>query len=233
MQMPEMDGLEATRQIRQRWAETEGPYIIAMTANAMQGDREMCLAAGMNDYVSKPVRVNELVAALSRGAKTQETRSRAAEQGGSGGTEENLGEIEAVVMEERTKIGSRKSEIANRKSQIVNPLDPAAMEALLEVIGRERELLVELIDSFLETAPPLLARLRQGVAQGNAAEVRTAAHTIKSSGRDFGATRLAELCQMLEDMGKAGALDRAAELAVQVEAEYEQVKAALEAEREA
>jgi DNA-binding response OmpR family regulator len=64
---PEMDGLEATRQIRQRWAAADEPYIIAMTANAMQGDREMCLAAGMNDYVSKPVRVHELVAALSRG----------------------------------------------------------------------------------------------------------------------------------------------------------------------
>ena len=107
------------------------------------------------------------------------------------------------------------------------------METLLEVIGGERELLVELIDSFLETAPPLLARLNQGVAQGNAAEVRTAAHTIKSSSKDFGATRLAELCQELEDMGKAGTLGGTAELAAQVEAEYRPVKAALEAEREA
>ena len=99
---------------------------------------------------------------------------------------------------------------------------------MLEIIGGERELLVELIDSFLETAPPLLARLRQGVEQGNAAEVRTAAHTLKSSGNDFGATRLAELCQTLEEMGKAGTLESATELAAQVEAEYEPVKAALE-----
>ena len=58
-----MDGLAATRNIRKLQVVTQ-PHIIAMTANAMEGDREMCIAAGMNDYVSKPIRVNELVEAL-------------------------------------------------------------------------------------------------------------------------------------------------------------------------
>jgi PAS domain S-box-containing protein len=65
VQMPEMDGLEATRMIR-KLTRTTQPHIIAMTANAMEGDREMCIAAGMNDYISKPIRINELVEALMR-----------------------------------------------------------------------------------------------------------------------------------------------------------------------
>ena len=64
VQMPEMDGLEATRQICARWPVPRRPALVAMTANAMQGDREMCLAAGMDDYISKPIRSEELAAAL-------------------------------------------------------------------------------------------------------------------------------------------------------------------------
>jgi CheY-like chemotaxis protein len=69
VQMPEMDGLEATRQIRAKSADG-GPRIVAMTANAMEGDREACLAAGMDDYVGKPIRVHELLAALEQTPST-------------------------------------------------------------------------------------------------------------------------------------------------------------------
>jgi CheY-like chemotaxis protein len=65
VQMPEMDGLEATRRICARWGPGERPRIVAMTANAMAGDREMCLAAGMDDYLTKPIRVERLVEALA------------------------------------------------------------------------------------------------------------------------------------------------------------------------
>jgi CheY-like chemotaxis protein len=66
VQMPEMDGLEASRHICERWPEASRPRIVAMTANAMAEDRELCFAAGMDDYLTKPVRPDELVSALAR-----------------------------------------------------------------------------------------------------------------------------------------------------------------------
>jgi CheY-like chemotaxis protein len=66
VQMPELDGLDATRQICERWPEESRPHIVAMTANALPEDREACFEAGMNDYVAKPIRAEELVAALKR-----------------------------------------------------------------------------------------------------------------------------------------------------------------------
>ena len=64
--MPELDGLDATRRIRERRRRTARPHIVAMTANAMQEDRDACLAAGMDDYVAKPIRPDELAEALRR-----------------------------------------------------------------------------------------------------------------------------------------------------------------------
>ena len=71
VQMPELDGLEASRRITARWLPQNRPRIVAMTANAMQGDREDCLAAGMDDYLTKPIRVEQLVAALLHSAPTK------------------------------------------------------------------------------------------------------------------------------------------------------------------
>ena len=73
IQMPEMDGVEATRRILERWPEGERPWIVAMTAEAMAGDRERFLEAGMNDYVVKPIRIEELVTAIRRTPRRGET----------------------------------------------------------------------------------------------------------------------------------------------------------------
>ncbi len=77
LQMPEMDGLEASRQIRLRLPADRQPKIIALTANAMQGDREMCLAAGMDDYITKPVKMHEIAAAIRRQFGPRDTKPAA------------------------------------------------------------------------------------------------------------------------------------------------------------
>ncbi len=76
VQMPEMDGLEASRRIVASTVRGERPHIVAMTANAMQGDRETCLAAGMDDYVSKPIRVEQLIESLNRVTARPELQDR-------------------------------------------------------------------------------------------------------------------------------------------------------------
>jgi len=93
VQMPEMDGFEASREISRRWPANERPRIVAMTANAMQGDRELCLAAGMDDYVSKPIRVDELVAALTRepGAWRRERTGHVPARGGDASSDPRRG----------------------------------------------------------------------------------------------------------------------------------------------
>ena len=194
MQMPEMDGLAATRQIRQLFTNPKEPYIVAMTANAMPGDRELCLQAGMNDYVSKPVRIEALVKAL-----------------------------------ENSKAGRQDMAARRLKKPPADQaeLDQEAIAMLLEVIGGEEELLAELIQSFLEEAPALINNLREAQDKGDSAGVRLAAHTLKSSGNDFGASEFARLCQELEDLGQDGRLQETALLIDQLEAEYNRVENAL------
>ena len=214
MQMPEMDGLEATRKIRRRESSSTQPYIIAMTANVMKEDQDACFAAGMDDYLSKPIRVEELVGALRRSHSLT-------------GLALDTGESIAPVQAPK----STPPELAPQAKPPGTVLDRAALDKLLALVGGEQDLLGELIDSYLQDTPPLLVALRRCLDEGNAAGLRQAAHPLKSSSRDFGATRLSELARELEEMGKAGTLEGAAALVALVEAEYLSVKAALEAVR--
>ncbi len=209
IQMPEMDGLEATRQIRNRWPVGEGPRIIAMTANVTREDRQACMEAGMDDYLAKPVRVDELVAALSKSHHLLETGTRAAD---------------AI----RSRTVSRPGPLSTDVPAPDAAFDPVAIDKLLELVGGDRNGLVELIDSFLNDLAVLLKDLRHAVSTEDTELLRRAAHTLKSSSRDFGAIRLSELCQQLEAKAKAEVLNGAAELVQQVEAEYERVKVELD-----
>jgi PAS domain S-box-containing protein len=184
VQMPELDGLEATRRIRDRFRSTDGPTIIAMTANAMEGDRDACLAAGMDDYLAKPIRVDELSAALAR---CRPVRAR-------------------------------------------ETLDQSALDALASSLGgggEGRSAVGELVDTFLDDAPTLMATLHGAVERGDAEAARRAAHSLKSNGATFGAEPFAELCRELEARTREGELDAAPGLLARAEEEWERVREAL------
>jgi len=214
VQMPTMDGLEATRRIHQRWPEGRRPHVIAATASAMEEEREACLAAGMDDYLSKPVRVEELAAALRR-CRPHVAPQPPAPAGGSGEG--------AQVPPDREPQG---------QPAITGVLHPPALERLVETIGDDRSLLTALIDTFLSDAPRLVEAARRGLEHRQTDEVRRAAHTLKSNGATFGATSLSELSRQLEGLARSGTLEGADELIARIDAEYEQVRIALERVRE-
>jgi HPt (histidine-containing phosphotransfer) domain-containing protein len=108
-------------------------------------------------------------------------------------------------------------------------LNPAALENLRIMVGGDDAFLLELVDTFLEDAPGLLADMRRSVEERDAVLLRRSAHSLKSNSAEFGATDLHSLCRELEDMAKAGTLDGTPAKIAQVEVEYERVRAALQA----
>lgn len=108
-------------------------------------------------------------------------------------------------------------------------IDRAVLDGLLDSLGGDREFLSELLQTYFEDAPVQLAALHSALAAGDAEAFRRAAHSLKSNSANFGALNLSGMCKELEDRGKAGALDGAAEKVALAETEYLRVKAALEA----
>jgi PAS domain S-box-containing protein len=207
VQMPEMDGYEATAEIRKREGQDDRHTpIIAMTANAMQGDREKALEAGMDDYVSKPVDPGELEAVLERWIPQAERET-------------------ADLDEQRTTDGS-----VGALGGATDPLDRSVILGLRELGGPE--LLTELGGLFLEDVPSQLEALREAIEGGDAASVERVAHTLKGSCGNMGATRMSTICAELQDVGHSEELERAVVLVERLGAEFGRVRAALEAEVE-
>lgn len=236
MQMPEMDGLEATRQIRQRYRPEQQPYIIAMTANAMQGDRELCFDAGMNDYITKPIRVEALVAAMKRCPSPPELRQQRQQVATPPIPDAPPPPPDVPAPPPPDPATAPLSPVlpappppdSDSPDQV---LDHVSLAKLLDVIGNEADVFVELVDSFLGEAPTMLHALRRSLEQDDATSMRIAAHTLKSNSNDFGALAMADLCQELEHMSKTGIVDGATDYVAQIEAEYVQVERLLRAMR--
>ncbi|XXF75431.1 response regulator [Myxococcaceae bacterium GXIMD 01537] len=212
MQMPEMDGLEATRAIRQQIPASEQPWIIAMTANAMESDRRQCLAAGMDDYLSKPLRVEALVAALQQ-SRPRYPRAPTPVAAGTWGVPAPRPPPEPV--------SSQLPEVPG--------LEPSALLRLRDGLGEQADrVLPELIDTALQNMPGLLGEARTALGRGNADDLGRAMHTLKSNAAYFGATALESLCRDIEHRADSNALDGMAMMLGRCEVELERTRGLLE-----
>ncbi|MEM0980324.1 MAG: response regulator [Cyanobacteria bacterium P01_H01_bin.58] len=174
MQMPEMDGLTATQKICAHYSTTERPYIVAMTANAMEGDRDRCLAAGMNNYISKPVQVSELVAALTKcPCHLPETQP------------------------------SSEAETPLSLADPVNVLDQAMLNDLVQFLGANASIyLQDIVSAYTDEATQLLQQLGRALDQGSSEQVAVVAHSLQSSSIAIGATRMSSLCTHIQQLGQ-------------------------------
>jgi len=220
-QMPEMDGFTATAAIRAWEAETgrSRTPVIALTANALAGDREACLAAGMDDHLGKPYTLAQLREMLDRWVP------RAASEPPRGRDEPAAPAVPPV------RVPAAAAEPGNGASPA--RLDQNALQRIRELeTGGTSEILREVIGIYLSDTPTLLVKLERAAADGQPSEIAKAAHAMKSASRNVGAAVVAEHCARIETAGKSGSIAGMAESVAAVRAEYELVVPLLEEEVE-
>ena len=210
VQMPEMDGLTATEQICHLYPATERPWIIAVTANAMQGDSEKCLQVGMDDYISKPIRFNTLTQALTRCA----SRLKNPEQ-----------DTQHATIEIAQKSITTTEQFSNGDTSL---LDYKALQNTIDTMGMEpRECLSTLLDIFLCESKSLIETMESAIFEQDGSKLNFAAHTLKSSSASLGLTALSAQCQQLEKKGLEQDLSQTERIMSEVQALYEKVEPAL------
>jgi CheY-like chemotaxis protein/HPt (histidine-containing phosphotransfer) domain-containing protein len=177
--MPVMDGFELTETIRQR--EAGGSVrlpIIAITANALQGEAERCLSCGMDDYISKPLEMSRLREVLARWVPGRAATAGKAEP----------------------------DDTATPESAVSGPKPPSSgvidLRALTDVFGDDEATIGEILEAFIDPAQAIAADLDAAVIKDDSEGVKAAAHKLKSAARSIGAHGLADLCQALETAGK-------------------------------
>jgi PAS domain S-box-containing protein len=200
-QMPDMDGFEATRALREREAAAGAPRlpVIALTAHAMAGDREQCLAAGMDGYLAKPYGQQQLEETIRHHVEHQREVAAAP----------------AAAVSDTVGEGLDRSALDN-----IRALDKSGGSAVLR----------RLIGIYLKSAPELVRAMRHAADAGDAAAVGRAAHSLKSSSLNVGAARLGSLCREIETAAKSTPPATSVALVAALESEYLRVAQLLGAE---
>jgi signal transduction histidine kinase/CheY-like chemotaxis protein/HPt (histidine-containing phosphotransfer) domain-containing protein len=188
MQMPILDGYGAVREIREIERTRNSPRtpIVAMTAYAMQGDREKCLVAEMDDYLSKPARPTEIIAMLEKLV------------------------VGGGPQSDQTGLTSPTGPTGQRTSEESTPVFDRA--DLLERLGGREEMLARFITMFNGNVKGYMAALEEAIAQSDAEQIRIQAHTIKGAAGNISASRMKATASILEERAREGQLDAVAEL---------------------
>ncbi|MDH3237576.1 MAG: response regulator [Deltaproteobacteria bacterium] len=205
-QMPVLDGYEATRILRAREKEIGGGRltVVALTANALPGDSDRCLTVGMDDYLSKPFTIQKLHETLAKWI--------------AGDGKPDVGRsVEAPLTT---------SDVAQDQT---SPINPAVLDGIraLENNG-SKGLFGKVLSLYLSDSPKLVEGILSAVEEGDGESLRRAAHTLKSSSANVGATDLLELCRKVEEMARAGEIPASGDpLLGRLEEEYRSVREAL------
>jgi PAS domain S-box-containing protein len=211
VQMPDMDGFETTAAIRDHEKLSGGHVpIIAVTAYAMKGDRERCLSAGMDGYLSKPVQLQELRQLLRR------------YEGGPSVEEGHMSPQEELYVDSDAKGATGSHPLGGEH-------EPVERGALLDRLGGDVQLLSDLIEIHLGQCPGLLAAARRALQENNGRELARLAHTLKGSAGNLLALEAAEIAGRLETFAEQGDFAGARETMTALECEMERVEHGLRA----
>jgi len=241
-QMPDVDGFDATRAIRAREHELNRELsfaglpqrrvpIIALTANAMEGDRDRCLAAGMDDYLAKPFKRSQLRTVLEKWLKRGE---RPAENLHMAERVRTHGDSAAAAAEPAHAGGTAAPEPTPIPQPAQSPAPQLDRKALDNIRSLQRpgapSLLAKIVTLYIEDAPRLLASMQTAATAGANAELQRAVHTLKSASANVGAAGIAQLCKALEADVRAGPAGDTAARIERIEAEFRAVVPALQSE---